>query len=424
MSELLTITLQIISETSVFPFQNCITEINKAKLGLAEFHPAPVLQSAPAPAAPEPLGALHLRETLGRINAKIAAERRRQPVLLEVKPALLDALALKLPESDRKILRSGKIAYTVSLVCSGEDAAWRMRWLAALLRIICKEVNGVVFDPITERVFTTETLAHSLQGDITGFIVIVSQPDGPETVRVYTKGLRLFAQPEIEIVKAPASLQPEAAAVIHSAAAALAEGNPFAGYTLSSGVIIDCGDIGSYQAEIARDTSPDGARMYMLTALHALQLSASERTAAEEFAITQNLAHTAVILAQKAFEAGSPDGALAICDRVLAADALNAEALSLKAGIFIKINHPLEALEIGQALIARSAARFIGYFITGQAFAALGRFTEADRALTQAIRLNPDNAESYRARAQVYQSMGMSAQAAADTARVHSLLNS
>ncbi len=424
MSQLLTITLQIISENGVFPFQSCISEMNKAQLGLAEFHPAPIREAAPAPSAPEPLGALHLRETLGRINAKIVAERHRQPILLDVKPSLLDAWALNLPEPNRKTLRSGKITYMITLICSGEDAAWRMRWLAALLRIVCSEVNGVVYEPITERVFTTQSLTHTLQGEVTDFIVIYTQPDGPETVRVYTKGLRLFAQPEIEIVKTPASLQPEAAAVIHSAAAALAEGNPFAGFTLSSGVIIDCGDIGSYQAEIARETSPDGARMYMLTTLHALQLSATERSAAEESAITPSLAHTAIILAQKALEAGSPDGAIAICDRVLTADSLNAEALSLKAFIFITINQSLDALEIGQTLITRSAAGYIGYFIAGQAFSALGRLTEAERALSQAIRLNPDNAESYRARAQIYSRMGMQAQAAADKARVHTLLNS
>ena len=86
-------------------------------------------------------------------------------------------------------------------------------------------------------------------------------------------------------------------------------------------------------------------------------------------------------------------GALADCDRVLAADPDEPAALALKARLYLRAGRTLDALSLADLMELRAPRDYRGPLIAGLALAALGRDREALHALNRAIEREPEAAE-------------------------------
>jgi predicted Zn-dependent protease len=108
---------------------------------------------------------------------------------------------------------------------------------------------------------------------------------------------------------------------------------------------------------------------------------------------------------------------LEVIERALAADSDDSQALALKARILLDDDRPHEALELGELMELRTPGEYHGPLVIGLALMAIGRYREALNALTRAIEREPEAAQAYRARGDVYAHLSDQRLAAADRAR-------
>jgi predicted Zn-dependent protease len=128
------------------------------------------------------------------------------------------------------------------------------------------------------------------------------------------------------------------------------------------------------------------------------------------------LARTALGEAARYAHAGDIAQSYATIDRILSANADDSAALLLKAQINLREGRPLDALELGEILCLRVPSDFRGYLMVAFALSALGRQREALNALNTAIKQEPESAEVFAKRAEVYERLGESKLAAYDRA--------
>jgi predicted negative regulator of RcsB-dependent stress response len=324
----------------------------------------------------------------------------------------LTALARGLSADESRVLREGTIALDLRQQPTGA-----LRPLAALefsLRVIAVLLDvsgGICLDPLAQRAFGRTQMARMSGSDPLAHISIHDEPWDADSRWLHTHGMQKFARPELDLAGVPVVLEPEGQALLRDVAVILA-----GGAELGPGDMLDLGDAGTAVAmTVATDVdheAPYGRLRLVESAVAGLPASETA---------TRLLTRAALAEAMRRFEQSDLAGAVAALERVLAADPDDAGALLLQARLRLGTGQPLAALEVAEYMELRLPDDYRGPFVAGLALAALGRPREAEAALDRALRLNPEAAEAFAARAVVRERLGDAAHAAEDVAHARYL---
>lgn len=387
-----------------------------AAAGIAggDYQPAPAGTEIvpPARGARKKLGSYTVSVGATAAKARITVWRYGSAVTEGMGEAALGVLARGLSPDDAHTLREGTVALDLR-----QQPTSALRPLAALefsqrlIAVLLDVSGGVCLDPAAQRAIGRAQLALMSAADPLAHISIHDEPWDADSRWLHTHGLQKFGRPELDLTGVPAVLEQEGRALLRDVALILA-----GGAKLGPGDELDLGDAGTAVAvAVAADLdhlAPYGRLRLVESALAGLPAS---DTAA------RLLTRAALAEAVRRFEQGDRAGAAQALERVLAADADDAGALLLQARLRLGGGQPLAALEVAEYMELRLPDDYRGPFVAGLALAGLGRLREAREALDRALRLNPEAAEAFAARAAVRERLGETAQAAEDVAHARYL---
>lgn len=387
-----------------------------AAAGIAggEYQPAPAGTEIvpPAPGARKKLGTYTVSVGTTAARARVSVWRYGSAVTEGMGEPALNTLARGLTPDDARTLREGTLALDLR-----QSPTSALRPLAALdfsLRLIAVLLDvsgGVWVDPAAQRALGRAQLARMHGADPMAHISIHNEPWDADSRWLHTHGMQKFGRPELDLAGVPVVLEPEGQAMLRDVAAILA-----GGAELGPGDEVDLGDAGTAVAvAVAADLdhqAPYGRLRLVEGAVGGLPASETA---------TRLLTRAALAEALRRFEGGDRAGAAQAVERVLAADADDAGALLLQARLRLGAGQPLAALEVAEYMELRLPNDHRGPFVAGLALAALGRLREAEGALDRALRLNPEAAEAFAARAAVRERLGDAIHAAEDVAHARYL---
>jgi tetratricopeptide (TPR) repeat protein len=279
-------------------------------------------------------------------------------------------------------------------------------WMMRTLRFFADTTTGVAVDPACQRCFGRADLAQFSGADAAAHIVIHNEFQSGEDRWIHTHGLQKFGRPELEFIAVPQALESEAMAFLREMAANFAHG-----VTIVSGQEIVDDEAGGLLAVGASQDKDHQAPQSRLRLIDLPSAGQRETVSARRF-----LARMALATAASQARAGDTAQSYATIDRILSATPDESAALLLKAQINLREGRPLDALELGEILCLRVPSDYRGYLMVGFALSALGRQREALNALNEAIQREPESAEVFAKRAEVYERLGERKLAAYDRA--------
>ena len=342
------------------------------------------------------------------VPVRMAVWQASEPVTTGMGEAALNALAGGLAAEEARTLREGRLSFDLRATLPEAQAQPALDWMVRVARLVAERSDGVVMDPLAQRCAGPGELARSRQGDPLAHIAIHNEPWGVESRWLHTHGLQKFGRPELELVEVPLSLVDEAGAILRDIAISLA-----GGARLAAGDEINLDDLGLVLAGNAP------ADVDHQSAFGRLRLSDSPLPGEREGSSYQRFLKRAALAEAARWRAiGDDEGALRDVDRVLAADPDECGALMLKALIYLGQGLATDALELGELMELRVPGDYRGPLCAGMALAALERFREALHELDRAIQREPEAADAFAARAEVYERLGQEQRAALDRARV------
>ncbi|HEU5439688.1 MAG TPA: tetratricopeptide repeat protein [Ktedonobacterales bacterium] len=343
---------------------------------------------------------------------RIAVWRYGGPVTDGMGETALHALARGLSPVEAQTLQTGTLGLELRLSGGAVRPLDALEFTLKVVGVLLGLTDGVCLDPAAQRCFGRAQLAQLTSGDPLMHVTIHDEAWDADSRWLHTHGMQKFGRPELDLVGVPLTLEPEGRALLCDVAVSLA-----AGALLAAGGELDLGDAGTAMA-VAAPTDLDHqapyGRLRLVESLLPGQASDSERAA-------QMLARTALAEAARRAQQGDRSRAEQIIERVLAADPDECGALLLQARLRLTAGQPLAAVEIGEYMELRVPDDYRGPLAVGVGLAALGRLREALHALERSLRLNPEAAEAFAARANVYQQLGEQQRAAEDAAHARYL---
>ena len=378
-----------------------------AGMGVFDYEAAD-LSSGPLAGGRQRLGTYTGKVTGFTIKARVTVWRASEPVTTGMGEAALNGLANGLTPEDARILREGKLSLDLRATTRDAYAHPVLDWMTQLAYVLAELCGGVVMDPLAQRCSSAQALARIQPGDVLAHITMHNEPWDVESRWQHTHGLQKFGQPELDLVDVPISLADEAEAFLRDLAVNLA-----GGAHLAAGGEVDMEDLGTLVAVSAlADVDHQAAFGRLRLADSPL---ADER---QGIAATRFLKRAALAEAARKRMTGDIEGALRDVDRVLAADPDECGALALKAQIYLNKGQITDALDLGELMQLRVPDDYRGPLCAGMALAALERYREALHELERAIEREPEAAEAFAVRAEVYERLGQEQRAAMDRARV------
>ena len=376
-----------------------------AGLGAAEYAPAGA-RSPLEPVTRQRLGAYLLDAQSLPAQARITVYRSDDPVTEGMSESAFARLTRGLSVADGATMRDGPLSFDARLTADARAIAPALAWMMQTLRFFADTTGGVAVDPACQRCFGRADLAQFQGGTPWAHVVFHNEFMGGEDRWVHTHGLQKFGRPELEFVMAPQALEDEALAFLREMTVNFARGA-----TLVSGQELHDDEVGALLA-VGSNLDLDHQAPY--GRLRLIDLPApGER---ESQSARRFLARMALGEAARHARAGDMAQSYAILDRILSANPDDSSALLLKAQINLREGRPLDALELGEILCMRVPSDFRGYLMVGFALSALGRQREALNALNTAIRREPESAEVFAKRAEIYDHLGERKLAAYDRA--------
>lgn len=375
--------------------------------GQPEYTPA----SPPAPGAPtggrQRLGVYTLRDPKGSATGRIVVTRHDQPVMTGMGAAAFNTLTRGIGADDVQTLREGRMALDLRVTVLGEQAYPALAWATRVLLVMLGITEGVALDPAAQRAYGRTQLAQLAAASApVAHVALHAEPWGADGIWLHTHGLQKFARPELELLGVPTAFEAEGRTLILELAENLARG-----IQLSAGQEVDLDDLGRLMAlSVPADVdhqAPYGRLRLVDMPAPGEQLGTSAQ---------RLLLRTVLADASRRADAGDTTGALDAVERILAGQPDDAEALAFKARLRLRVNEPLDALEVAELLRLRAPNDVRGPLVEGLALSRLGRAREAERAYTRAIELNPDEAEAYEGRAATYDQLGQPQRATSDRA--------
>lgn len=380
-----------------------------AGLGAVEYTPAsPQDPNASGTLGRQRLGSYALTEPGGHATARLNVARHTHPALAGMAEPAFAGLTYGLGAPDVATLREGRLAFNLRVnVVDGTDAIF-IKWATKILVMVLGIGDGAAIDPAAQRSYGRGELA-ALAGAASpvAHVALHTEAWGADALWLHTHGLQKFARPELDLAGVPEVFAPEARALLTEVAESLIRGDE-----LRAGQEIDLGETGKLVA-IAMPADVDHQAPFGRLRLVDEPLPGAEMGAAA----TSLLERTVLADARRTATRGDRAGALAMVDRVLAANADDCAALAYKAELTLTAGDGMEALAIGELMEVRAPGDWRGPLTVGRALAALGRTAEAERNFTRSIERNPEGAEAYNARASVREALGRAQEAAADRAR-------
>lgn len=376
-----------------------------AGLGTAEYTPASAPRGAVAARGRQRIGTFMASVPgLSTASCRVGVYRYDAEVMDGLSEAALAALTKGLASDDLRTLREGRVVLDLRLGATDSDAPRALDWLTRVQRVLLELTQGVAVDPATQRCYGRADLARLATGDPLAFIALHDEAWDADSRWLHTHGMQKLGRPELDVVAVPLSLHAEASAFLRDVALSLA-----GGARLAPGDEIDLGDAGravTVSAPVDDDHRAPFGRLRLADA----PLPGERQTERARRLLC------ALALSEAARRAGAGDmaGALADCDRVLAADPDEPATLALKARLYLRAGRTLDALSLADLMELRAPRDYRGPLIAGLALAALGRDREALHALNRAIEREPEAAEVYAVRSQVHERLGDTRMAAED----------
>jgi tetratricopeptide (TPR) repeat protein len=367
-----------------------------------------------AAGAPSPLEAVD-RHRLGAYTlsaqglpaqARYTVYRSDDPVTEGMSEGAFARLTRGLSVADVATMRDGPLAFEARLTVDAGAIVPALDWTMRTLRFFADTTGGVAVDPACQRCLGRADLAQFQGADAAAHIVIHNDFQSGEDRWIHTHGLQKFGRPELEFVAVPQALEPETMVFLRSMAANFARG-----VTLVPGQEIIDDEAGSLLAVGANQDRDHQAPQGRLRLIDLPGPGERETNSARRF-----LARMALATAASQARAGDTAQSYATIDRILSATPDESAALLLKAQINLREGRPLDALELGEILCLRVPSDFRGYLMVGFALSALGRQREALNALNEALQREPESAEVFAKRAEVYERLGERKLAAYDHA--------
>ena len=388
--------------------------LTAAGIAGADYQPAPAGTEIvpPARGARKKLGTYTVTVGTTAAKARITVWRYGSAVTEGMGEAALNALARVLSPHDARTLREGTLALDLrQQPTAAPRPLGALQFSQRLIAVLLDVSDGVCLDPAAQRGFGRAQIARMNGADPLAHISIHDEPWDADSRWLHTHGMQKFGRPELDLVGVPDVLEPEGQAMLRDVALSLA-----GGAKLGPGDELDLGDAGTAVAiAVAADMdhqAPYGRLRLVESALAGLPASETA---------TRLLTRAALAEAMRRFEQGDRAGATQALERVLTADADDAGALLLQARLRLGAGQPLAALEVAEYMELRLPDDYRGPFVAGLALAGLGRLREAQEALDRALRLNPEAAEAFAARAAVRERLGETDQAAEDVAHARYL---
>jgi tetratricopeptide (TPR) repeat protein len=339
-------------------------------------------------------------------QARYTVYRSDDPVTEGMSEVAFARLTRGLSVADVATMRDGPLSFDVRLSADGRAIVFALDWMMRTLRFFADTTNGVAVDPACQRCLGRAELAQFQGGDAAAHIVIHDEFQGGEDRWIHTHGLQKLGRTELELVAVPEALEAEARAFMREMAATFARG-----VRLVSGQEIDDDEAGALLAVRANQDADHQAPQGRLRLVDLPAPGERESPSARRY-----LSRMALGEAARFARAGDIAQSYAAIDRVLSANPDDSAALLLKAQINLREGRPLDALELGEILCLRVPSDFRGYLMVGFALSALGRQREALNALNTAIKREPESAEVFAKRAEVYERLGERKLAAYDRA--------
>ncbi len=398
----------LISRYSEPPNDASVTQaLMSAGLGAVEYTPAPARDPSTPPGRRIRVGTYLLHSQQGAGQAKITVARYESPALDGMGETAFNQLTYRLGPGDAQTLRAGTLALDTRFTGSLSAAMETQRWALGVLRTLVNLTEGAVVDPLAHTAWGSELLAAALTSSPRAHVTVHNEVWGADLRWIHTHGLRKFGRPELDLVGVPVALEPEAKALLLDVADNLALGEQ-----LSAGQEITLDELGSL---IALPASPDFEHQAPWGRLRLCDVpTPPQRQSASARLI---LARMALAEAERLRVNGDLTDALDVIERALAADSDDTEALALKARILLDDGHSHEALELGELMELRTPGEYRGPLVIGLALMAIGRYREAIHALDRAIEREPEAAQAYSARGEIYARLGDQRLAAVDRAR-------
>ncbi len=380
-----------------------------AGLGVFDYTPAPPPETATAPTGRRRLGTYAATTPETRATARILVYRYDEAVTAGMGAPMFAELARGLDAGDLRALKEGSVALDLRVTIPQEGVLVGLDWTLRVLTVLMEQSEGTCIDLAAQRALGRADMQRLQATDPLAHVHFHDAAWDPETRWLHTHGLQKLGRAELELIAVPLSLLDEGNALLHEVAASVAGGT-----LLTPGTELDFGEQG---ALVAIGSSPDvdhQAPFGRLTLADAPLPGEEQRATA-----TRLLTRTALIaVARRAEQGGDLGSALAEVDRVLAADPDDCAALMIKVDLLLRSGEPTEALDVGEFMELVAPNDYRGAYAVGKALAALGRAREALNALSRAIQYEPEAAEVYAARAEVYERLGERQLGATDRAHV------
>lgn len=378
-----------------------------AGLGMLEYAPADAT-SPPGSGGRKRIGTFTGTIMGTAAPVRLAVWHASEPVTTGMGEAALNALANGLAAEEARVLREGRLSFDLRATIPEAQTQPALDWMVQVALLVAERCDGVVMDPLAQRCDSTRRLIHVRPRDPLAHVAIHNEPWGVESRWLHTHGLQKFGRPELELIEVPLSLVDEADTLLRDITASLA-----GGAWLAAGDEINLDELGFIMAGNAP------ADVDHQAAFGRLRLSDSPLPGERGGSSHQRfLKRAALVEAARRRAVGDEEGALRDVDRVLAADPDECGALMLKALIFLSQGLFTDALELGELMELRVPSDYRGPLCVGMALAALERFREALHELDRAIEREPEAADAFAARAEVYERLGQEQRAALDRARV------
>ena len=339
-------------------------------------------------------------------QARYTIYRSDDPVTEGMSEAAFARLTRDLSVADVATMRDGPLAFDARLSADARAIIPALDWIMRTLRFFVETTDGVAVDPACQRCLGRAALAQFQGADAAAHVVIHNEFQGGEDRWIHTHGLQKFGRPELEFIAVPQALEGEALAFLREIAANFARG-----VTLVSGQEIHDDEAGALLAVGSNQDTDHQAPHGRLRLIDLPAPGERESASARQF-----LTRMALGEAARYARAGDMAQSYATIDRVLGANPVDSAALLLKAQINLREGRPLDALELGEILCLRVPSDFRGHLMVGFALSALGRQREALNALNTAIKREPESAEVFAKRAEVYERLGERKLAAYDRA--------
>ncbi len=398
----------LISRYSEPPTDATVTQaLSSAGLGVAVYTPAPPRDPSATPGRRARVGTYTIRSDAGAGQAKIIVARYESPALDGMGETAFNQLTRRLGANDTQTLRVGTLALDTRFTGPFAAPIETQRWALGVLRTLVSLTEGAVVDPQAQTSWGASLLAAALTSGPRAHLTIHNEAWGADRRWLHTHGLLKFGRPELDLADIPVALEPEAQALLLDVADNLAQGEQ-----LSAGQEITLDELG---ALVALPASPDLDHQAAWGRLRLCDVPTPPQRQSASARLL--LARMAVAEAERLREKGDLAGALDVIERALAADSDDSEALALKAHILLDGGHSHEALELGELMELRRPGEYRGPLVIGLALIAIGRYREALHALDRAIEREPEAAQAYSARGEVYARLGDQRLAAVDRAR-------